>query len=144
MKDSQYKLSITHPSQTVPVKSVTRLTLWALHSSVHSQVLSPRQYHLLETAFALFWPTHEDLLSQGNQSTLQKHRDGTPQRFVLRCCNDMPEKHTYFPQHRYSQLVLAQERINSFSPELHGNLAIYRNLPGQQSHPQKFRAIDHY
>lgn len=31
--------------------------------------------------------------------------------FVLRC-NDVPKKHTYFPQYRYSQLRSAQESIN--------------------------------
>lgn len=117
-------------SQKVPVKSVPRSTLWALHSFVHSQVLSPRQEELLEAALAVFWPTHEGLLSQENQSTLLRHRNGTPQGFVLRCCNNMPKKHIYFPQYIQSQLSSAQKRINNFSPEFHGNLTIHRNLPG--------------
>lgn len=144
LKDSRYRLSISHPPPKVPVKSVPRSTLWALYSFVHSQVLSPRQEELLEASLAIFWPTHEGLLSQGNQSTLQRHRNGTPQGFVLRCCNNVPKKRICFPQDRQSQLGSAQERINNFSPELHGNPAIYRDLPGQQSHPQKLRAVCHY
>lgn len=121
-----------------------RSTLWALQSFVHSQVLSLRQEELLEAALAVFWPTHEGLLSQGNQSTLQRHRNGTPQGFVLRCCNNMPKKHISFPQYWQSQLGSVRERINNFSPEFHGNLAIYRDLPGEQIHPQKLRANCHY
>lgn len=108
-------------SQKVPVKSVPRSTVWALQSFVHSQVLSPRQEELLEAALAVFWPTHEGLLSQGNQSTLQRHKNGTPQSFVLRCCNNVPKKCICFPQYRQSQLGSAQERINNFSPEFHGH-----------------------
>lgn len=95
----------------------------------------------MEAALVLSWPTDEGLLSQGSQSTLQRYRDGTLQGFALRCRKDMLEKHTYFPQHRYSRLVSAQERISNVFLELHSNQRIYRDLHGQQSHPQKFRAI---